>query len=290
MNDFVELRQYAAIVLKRWWIMLLGAIIGAALGYGISQRMSPVYQATAALIVGQSIQATSLDSRDIQTSELLALTYAEMAQHQPILQGAIDVLGLNVGWQRLRRQVQVQPIEGTQLLEVSAEAGSPEEAEVIANEIARQLILLSPTGAEDPEGNRTALFVRERLENLQNRIEGGQRRIIALDEAMQGATTTEEMIYLQDEINTLQELITDWENNYVRLLGYAKEEKPPSYLALFVGAQARRTPVRPMVQVNTLIAGVVGLFLSLVLIFTLEYLDDSIKSTDCFDLLLPKIC
>jgi non-specific protein-tyrosine kinase len=282
LNDFVELRQYAAIILRRWWIILLGVVIGAALGYGISQRLAPVYEATASLMVGQSIQATNLNSQDIQTSELLALTYAEIAERQPVLQGTVEALELNVNWQQLRKQVRVRPVDGTQLLEVTVEADSPQEAQMIANEIAHQLILLSPT-APQPQNQAsegTTLFVQQRLDSLQDRIEKAQRRIGTLEDVMATAVMAAEMENLQDEINTLEGLITSWEDNYAQLLSFVKDEKSANYLAVIEEAQANPEPVRPLVLLNILLAAVVGLFLALGLVFTLEYLDDSFKSTD----------
>ena len=43
MSDFVELRHYAVIVLKRWWVLLLVLVFTLAIGYGITQRQEPVY-------------------------------------------------------------------------------------------------------------------------------------------------------------------------------------------------------------------------------------------------------
>jgi uncharacterized protein involved in exopolysaccharide biosynthesis len=80
MNDFVELRRYVVAILKWWWLLVLAAIIGAAVGYWGSKQQPQVYKASATIMVGQSIQATNLDSRDIQTSERLALTYASIAR------------------------------------------------------------------------------------------------------------------------------------------------------------------------------------------------------------------
>ena len=71
MSDFIELRYYLAVILRRWWILLLGAVIGVVAGYMVSQRLSPVYQAKATLIVGQSFEATNLDNRDIQANGII---------------------------------------------------------------------------------------------------------------------------------------------------------------------------------------------------------------------------
>lgn len=281
MNDFVELRHYMAIVLRRWWILFLGAIIGAVIGYQVSQRIPRVYQSTATLVVGQFIQSSSLNNRDIQTSEQLALSYAEIGRRQPVLEAAAAALDLDVPWQQLKKQVQFRPVEGTQLLELTAEAGAPRDAEAIAREVARQLILLSPTTATQGEGDEeSAQFIQQRLLSLQERIDSGQRRIESLDRRMAVATTAEELSSLQEEIDTLQELITEWESNYARLLSLAEDETPVNYLAMIEEPYASRSPVRPKVRLNTLIAVVAGLLLALIPVFVLEHLDDTIKSTD----------
>lgn len=279
-NDFVRIDQVITTVLKWWWLLILAAIVAASIGYGVSQRLPPVYQATTTVLVGQPFLATDLDSRDIQTSELLAVTYADIAQREPVLQGTVEALGLDDNWQQLRKRVKVALVDGTQLLEVTVEAKSPNEAQMIANEIAHQMILLSPTAPQDQESEGTISFEQQRLDSLRNQIENGQRRIEALDRTMATATTAAEMSALQDEINTLEGLIVNWEANYVQLLNFVKNEKPVNYLTVIEEAHARPTPVRPFVQLNTLLASVVGLFLALALIFTLEYLDDSIKSAD----------
>ena len=143
MNEFVELRYLLTLLLRRWPVILIGALLGAGLSLGISQQMSPVYRATATLLVGQPIQATNVDSRDIQTSEQLAFTYAEIGRRQSALQRAIDTLDLDMTWRQLQERVRFRPVEGTQLLDVIVEAGSREEARRTADELARQLVLLS---------------------------------------------------------------------------------------------------------------------------------------------------
>ena len=82
MNDFVELRRLVVLVVRKWWLIVLCTLIAAGIGFARSQRLQPVYQATTSVIVGQSIQATNLDTRDIQTSQRLALSYADIARRQ----------------------------------------------------------------------------------------------------------------------------------------------------------------------------------------------------------------
>ena len=74
MNDFEELRKIIATMLNWWWVIVTATIMGALIGYTVSQWQSPVYEATTTLLIGQSIQSTELDTRDMLASEQLALT------------------------------------------------------------------------------------------------------------------------------------------------------------------------------------------------------------------------
>jgi capsular exopolysaccharide synthesis family protein len=276
----MELRQYMAIVIRWWWLTILLTLTAGVTSYAVSQRLVPVYEATTTLIVGQSIQATELSTGDILTSQQLAQTYADIAQRQPVLQSTIETLSLNDTWRELKKRVTVKSVQGTQLLEIAVEANSPEEAQVTADEIARQLILLSPTALQNREKDENQRFVRQRLEDLQAKIETGQARVKELEAAMAGSLSAQEVRELQDEINTLESLISNWEDTHTQLLIFIESKESPNYLAVIEPAQADPDPVRPQTLRNTALAGVVGFLLALGLIFLLEYLDDTFKSAD----------
>jgi capsular exopolysaccharide synthesis family protein len=276
----MELRQYMTIIMRWWWLTILLTIAAGVTSYAVSQRLVPVYEATTTLIVGQSIQATELSTGDILTSQQLAQTYADIAQRQPVLQNTIEALSLNDTWRELKKRVKVRSVQGTQLLEIAVEANSPEEAQVTADEIARQLILLSPTALQNQEKDENQRFVRQRLEDLQAKIEAGQTRVKELEAAMAGSLSAQEVRELQGEINTLESLIANWEDTHTQLLIFIESKRSPNYLAVIEPAQADPDPVRPQTLRNTALAGVVGFLLALGLIFLLEYLDDTFKSAD----------
>lgn len=280
MEDFVEIRKYIMTIWRWWWLVILFTVIAAALGYFISEQEEQVYEATTTIIVGQSIQATELNNSDFSISEQLARTYADIARRQPVLQGVINNLGLDLSAQSLRGRVNVSPIEETQLLQISVEAGSLEEAQLIADEVARQLILLSPTSLENQQASENQQFIRQRLTSLQTKIEAGQARLEELETSMTGSLAADQVQELQSEINSLESLIADWENNYTQLLVFVEGERSANYLAVIEPAQGSSTPIRPRTRLNTIIAGMLGFALSLGLIFLIEFLDDRLKSSD----------
>jgi len=276
-NDFVELRQVIGTLLKKWWVIAIFTLTAGVLAYVYTQSQTPIYQATTTVIVGQTISNRDVSSGDLRVSSEIALTYADVVRRYPVMQGAVDELGLDESWKSLRRRVDVMLVNDTQLLEISVEATTPEEAQAIADEIARQLIQLSPTSPQGITSEADQLFVQSRLDSLQDRIRSGEERLNFLEAIDISGASTEQILELQQQINALETLIVDWEANYASLLRSLEEEQSANYLAVIEPAQAGSSPVRPNLVLNMLIALVLGFSLAVILIFLLEFLDDTLK-------------
>jgi len=283
MNDFFEFRRVIDAILKRWWLVAVLIVLGATAGYSFTKKQTPVYQATTTVLVGQGIELAQLDRVDIQTSEALVQTYVELAQRQPVLEGVVKTLALNEDWQTLRSQIEVSPITGTQLIEINVESDTPEMARRIADEVANQLLVISP---RSPAGNvgQTPVedFNREQLTSLQARILDGQKRLEELDFAIQNASSDIQRADLQTERAALEGLIVDWERNYTSLLPFVASvpNKEPNQLTVIETAYSDNVQVRPNLKLNTFLGGVLGMVLALGLIFLLEFLNETYRSAD----------
>jgi len=58
-----------------WAALALATVVAAGCGYAVSQRQTPVYEASVTILVGQPLQSAELNRADIQTSEMLAQTW-----------------------------------------------------------------------------------------------------------------------------------------------------------------------------------------------------------------------
>lgn len=279
MNDFLELRKYIVLIARRWWLVLLLTVTAAGFGYGLSLTQDRVYRAMASVMVGQSIQATQLDSRDIQTSQRLALTYADIARRQPVLEAVVVALDLDYPWQTLRKRVAVEPVADTQLLEISADAGSRAEAVRVADELARQLVLLSPSSLQNQEDQSTP-FLRQRLADLQAKIEDAQQQLGLLADELATAQTAEQRADIQEQIRYLEGMIIEWENIYARFTELSATADTTNDIAIIDRAHAQPNPVRPSVRLNAIVAGALGFVLALAIILVLAFLDDTLKTVD----------
>jgi non-specific protein-tyrosine kinase len=231
-------------------------------------------------MVGQVIQEANPTSQDFSTVGQLAQSYAQMGVRQPILQATIDSLNLETTWESLQGRVYIQQIAGTQLLEISALDNSPERARIIADEIAHQLLLQSPTSPENQERRERGQFVQSQLDELEQRIQTSQARMEELRVEMAAALSARKIQELQTEINTLEELISSWQTNYSELLNFLEGGNSPNYLTIIEPAQLPQAPISPNVVLNVLLAAAVGFGLAFATAILLEYIDNTIRSTD----------
>jgi capsular exopolysaccharide synthesis family protein len=252
-------RELGALALRWWWLVLLCGVIAGGAAYIVTRDQKPAYEASTTLIVGRSLEeGSTLDPREVQSNELLAQTYADIARRQPVLQGVVDELGLEIGWRTLRERVRANPIESTQLLEIVAEERSPDEAEAIADETARQLIKLQ---SEPDLGSEQRRFVSDQLQDLSQKIANAQQRVNGLESRLFGTLLDEERQQLRDRIAAFEQQISDWQATYADLL--ANAQPTSDTLAVVESARATSRPVRASVALNTAVAAILGVLIAL---------------------------
>jgi capsular exopolysaccharide synthesis family protein len=282
MNDFMEVRKIIEIIRRQLWLLILVTVAAGVIGYGFSQLETRVYAATATIQVGRAINSTSLDRVDLQFGEELALTYAELIRRKPVLQGTVDALQLEDSWRGLRERVQISPVENTQLLEIRVTAGSPQEAQVIADEVARQVILNGPMTPQDAEADSARAFAQQRLNQLQTNIEAAQQKIEQLGAEMATiiVSSPDRASGMQADIDALELLIADWDGTYAQLLTFLSVEPPVNQLSIVETAEINPTPIRPRVRLNIMVAVLIGFLLALGLVLLRGFLDDTLQPTD----------
>jgi non-specific protein-tyrosine kinase len=276
----MEIWQYLKGLLRWWWLILLSTTLAGVASYIASMQMPRIYQTTTTLMVGQVLQQANPNFSDFTLTGQLAVSYAQMARRQPVLQATIDSLGLEMSWQDLENNMNVYPIPQTQLLAISVLDFSPERAVAIADEIAHQLIFQSPASPNSKARQERGTFVQNQLDELEGRIRTSQVRIKELQAQLDAALSAREIKQLQTEISDLETLIDKWQASYTQLLDFLQGGDSPNYLTVIEPAQLSTTPVSPNVMLNVVLAASVGLMLAIGAALLLEYLDDTIKSPD----------
>ncbi len=280
MDSYVEIRQIVNMLLKRWWILVLGSLLTAAIGYGFSLSQTPVYEATATVMVGDITQAPQINRDDIAARDAFAQAYAEIARRQPVLDAVVKALELDISWRQLQDRVQIDVVVNTQLIEIGARAGSQQDAELIAGEIANQLILLSPTQQGE---DSTRQFVQKEIEDLQIRIESGREKLAALQTEATSDIPADRLSELQTEIDTLERLITDWEDTYSRLISLMNPNVSQNSLTIIEEARSGSEPISPRTSLNIVLGASVGFVLAFGIVFLIAQFDNRVKSAEALE-------
>ncbi len=272
-----DLREYLQLIRKWWWLLALGAVIGAGAGYIREQTQVPTYQTKTTLVIGNSEELFNPSPGGIATSQRLAQNYSEMIRREAILQATTDSLGWDMSWTALQGKVSSRLVPNTQLFEILIKDTDPQRAKLIADEVAQQLIRQSLTEpAREREWYRD--FIRSQIEDLQQKITAAQQQVQDIQQALEVETTATGISRRQEELQALQAKINTWQNNYVSLLAIL-QDRSTTNLTVIEPATVPTTPIGTTTyRRNILIAGVIGLALAFGAAFLIDYLDDRIKT------------
>jgi len=272
----MELRQYAALI-KRWlWLILLGTILAAGSAYFVSSMQVPVYQASTTLLINQAPSEKVSDYTAILTSERLSRTYAEMLTQQPVLEETIERLDMSVSSEDLAATIDVQPVRDTQLLTVSVEHQSPAWAAAVANMLV-EVFSAHNLALQESRYAETKASLQIELERLQGQIHSIEGAIEDLGDPVPSHRLSE-LSRLQTDLSSYRQSYTSVLQSYESLR--IAEAQSVSNVVQVEPATVPVAPIRPRIMTNTVMAAVVGAMIAVGLIFLIEYLDDSVKSPE----------
>ncbi len=267
-----DLRRYIGLLWHWAWLLVLVTVLAAGAAYLISQRLTPVYEASTTLLINEAQSNQTTDYTAILTSERLARTYAAMMTKKPVLEAVMAELGLTMDLKDLEEAVSVQPVRDTQLIDVTAEDPDPQRAANIANAIYR--IFQSQNQALQASRFATSKeSLGAQLEEVNAQINRAEASLAALPEGEQVERDRLETSLAQYR-QTYAGLLTSYEE--VRVA----EAQATSNVVQVEPARPPAEPVRPRVAVNTLLAGMVGFMLAVAGIFLVEAMDNTLRTPD----------
>ncbi len=304
----MELKQYAALLLRWLWLILLGTMLAAAAAFAVSSYSTPVYEASTTLLINQApASSASPDYTSLLTSERLARTYAELLQKRPVFQEVIDTLDLAISPGDLAANVRVTAVRDTQLIVVTVEDTNPDQAAAIANEIVavfsqknRALQTSRYAASKESLGQELAKVQADidrtqvDMDVLDANIVRNQDKREQLQAKMQVNVTLNQgtlrildanIARDLDKLERLQAVLAQHRSSYTSLLEslegiHLAEAQTTDSISVVEEAVANPVPVRPRTLMNTLLGAIVGGMLAVGVVFLIEYLDDSVKSRE----------
>lgn len=269
----MELKKYIMPLRRWWWLLVAATLIAAVSSFLATLRQPPIYQTLTTLMIGQVITDPNPTGAEFTLSRQLAENYAEIANREPVRIATKEALGLN--WLPSYRAI---ALPNGQFIEIIVTDTIPERAQAVANELAHQLILRSPTGNQSDEQDRQA-FIQAQLDNLQLQITDTETEIQTLRQALGEMDSARQISDTRTQITALEAKRADLQSIYSGLL-VNTQSGAVNTISVIEEAYIPTRPIGPNKMLTILLAASVGLSLAILAAYLIEYLDDTVKNPE----------
>jgi capsular polysaccharide biosynthesis protein len=133
----MQLQDYARVLLKRGWIVILLAVLAALSAFAFSKLQTPIYRSTVTL---SAVPARPSDYGQTLAIKNLLRLYVQQLQSPPITQPVIDKLQLDVTPAKFVSQVNFNADEATLLITIEARHPAPATAAKMAQALAEVFV------------------------------------------------------------------------------------------------------------------------------------------------------
>ena len=266
----MDLRRQGQVIRSWLWLLIASLLLAGGAAYLVSTALPKVYESTVTLLVGQSSSSSTPNYNDLLASQRISQTYADLATTGTILGQVMSDTGMSVTIDDFRKRVTANAPANSTLVTVTVQDGDPARAARLANAIGDQLIAASD--AVYGKNSQVQDFIATQISAAQVQIQDTQAQIDSLA-ALPARTSAEDQ-----QLQALRAQITTLRGAYAALL--ALPGSGANAVTVVDPATPPLAPSSPRVLLNTLLAALVGLLLALGIAFTMEYLDDTVKSSE----------
>ncbi|KHD35742.1 capsular biosynthesis protein [Clostridium acetobutylicum] len=131
-------KEKAMIALVTIFFVLFSAILSFFI-------IKPTYQGHVTVIIGRNDSKSSTNEQynDVMMSQNLTKTYAQIAESRSVASKTVSKLSNGTTIDQVSKAVSVTPETGTQIIDITANAKSPEEAADLANDFSDSFVAVS---------------------------------------------------------------------------------------------------------------------------------------------------
>jgi succinoglycan biosynthesis transport protein ExoP len=271
----VELRDYLNVIRARKWIIIQAAVIVTLTAIVASLLQSPTYQGEAKVLVsnqdaGAAIFGTAIGELSGQPERGLQ-TQVQLMQLRPLAEIVVRKLGLKEAPESLLLRVTISAVGQTNLVTIQATDGDANRAAQIANAMADAYVAWSKDSKRES--------IKAAADEVQSRLDDARTQILELGRKISAQGKSDK---LSAELSAELSIATGL---YTTLAEKLETLRVNEQLEIGAGrvvstAIANPVAVSPKPVRNGALGLAVGLVFGLGMAFLLEYLDNTIKSTD----------
>lgn len=153
--------RVAAVLVRRWWVIVGAAAIAAGLAFGWGLLQKPVFHSTASLYFSMRSAVSGSDINQGSTyTQNQMLSFAQLAESSLVLGGLTGKIPGDPSVQEIRRSISVSIPQNTVILSITAGDGNPERAAVMANAVAGRLADVVEDVAPKDDSNAATVVAR----------------------------------------------------------------------------------------------------------------------------------
>jgi len=156
-----RLHPTLALIARYWIVVLVAAILGGLVAFGISRLSPQSYSAKATLYFSITYGASGSDLNQGATyAQSQMLSFAELARSAQVLDPVARTLDLDLSAATLATMIDASTPENTVVIDLTASSSDPELAVALANETASSLTDAVRQVAPRDENSRSTVTVR----------------------------------------------------------------------------------------------------------------------------------
>lgn len=241
----VDFGKYVRLLGARWWLLAVGLVFGAIVGYAVALGGKQTFRASATIYLGQPYTASG--NVALQSLQTNPSTVGTIAHSQAVDEQVGTACKTRVD--TFRSGISTKPISGNiskngqnPLVALSVQVPTRKFAACVANGLAREVV------------DRISGYATSKIESFRNEISDDEKAIAAIETGISSpSVATTDKLLLQVQLRTLQ---LD-QNTAGQLLHQAIAVEKPSIVTpaspARVTARSRRNSV--------VVAGLIGLIL-----------------------------
>ncbi|MBI4926354.1 MAG: polysaccharide biosynthesis tyrosine autokinase [Anaerolineae bacterium] len=257
--------------MKWWWLIVVAGLLAGATSYIVLRDQPAIYTAKTTLMIGRTITDPNPSGNEFWLNQQLSSLYTDMAYRSPVQTGVKEALGLD--W---LPQYKVKPLGNSQFLEISVMDTDPMRAMRVANELAANLVQVSPGGSQGGADSDRQLFMQDQLAKLQEQIVATENEIADKQASLGSLTSAKDVTVAREDLRVLQEKLTLLRSNYTSLLDNAKPNATNTLQVL----EAASLPTQPTglnKYILVALAAIAGMALGIGGAYLLNFMDETVQ-------------
>lgn len=136
----IDLLQMASALVKKWWVIAVATVLAGIIAFGYTRLgITPKYEATAMFYVNNSSISGKLSLGDLNAAKDRVESYCVILKSRLSLEEVIREGNFNYTYEQLKKMIDSQAVNGTEIFSVTVTSSNPQEACDIANTTASVL-------------------------------------------------------------------------------------------------------------------------------------------------------